>query len=92
VRRPTVRTSLTVINLTFATIFLAFALFSLSSVRAVNDETAAIAKNWLPSVSVVRNMQFELEKMRLAYANHIMSISDEGSLPRKVRLPDRGRN
>ncbi|MFA1625562.1 methyl-accepting chemotaxis protein [Rhizobium mongolense] len=76
-RRPTVRTSLSVINLTFASIFLAFALFSLSSVRAVNEDTTAIAKNWLPSVSVVRNMQLKLQEMKFAYANHIMSISDE---------------
>ncbi|PDS41176.1 methyl-accepting chemotaxis protein [Rhizobium anhuiense] len=76
-RRPTVRTSLIVINLMFASIFLAFALFSLSSVRAVNENTAAIAKNWLPSVSVVRNMQLQLQQLKFAYANHIMSISDE---------------
>jgi methyl-accepting chemotaxis protein len=76
-RRLTVRTSLIVINLMFASIFLAFALFSLSSVRAVNENTAAIAKNWLPSVSVVRNMQLQLQQLKFAYANHIMSISDE---------------
>ncbi|MBY5348962.1 methyl-accepting chemotaxis protein [Rhizobium leguminosarum] len=76
-RRPTVRTSLIVINLTFASIFLGFALFSLSSVRAVNEDTTAIARNWLPSVSVVRNIQLQLQKMKFAYANHIMSISDE---------------
>ncbi len=76
-RRPTVRTSLVVINLTFAFIFLGFALFSLGSVRQVNDDTTAIAKNWLPSVSVVRNMQLKLQELKFAYANHIMSISDE---------------
>ncbi|WP_017968338.1 HAMP domain-containing methyl-accepting chemotaxis protein [Rhizobium leguminosarum] len=76
-RRPTVRTSLIVINLTFASIFLGFAMFSLSSVRAVNEDTTAIARNWLPSVSVVRNIQLQLQKMKFAYANHIMSLSDE---------------
>ncbi|WP_087002100.1 HAMP domain-containing methyl-accepting chemotaxis protein [Rhizobium sullae] len=76
-RRPTVRTSLTSINLAFAIIFLAFALFALGSVRQVNQNTTDIAKNWLPSVSVVRMIQFELQKMKFAYANHIMSISDE---------------
>lgn len=76
-RRPTLRTSLIVINVTFAFIFLSFALFSLSSVRAVNEDTTSIAKNWLPSVSVVRNMQLKLQQMKFAYANHIMSISDE---------------
>jgi methyl-accepting chemotaxis protein len=76
-RRPTVRTSLVVINLTFALIFLGFALFSLGSVRQVNQDTTAIAKNWLPSVSVVRNMQLKLQELKFAYANHIMSISDQ---------------
>jgi len=76
-RRPTVRTSLVLINLTFAALFLLFALFSLVSVRQVNDDTAEIARNWLPSVSVVRSMQLELQKMKFAYADHIMSISDE---------------
>lgn len=76
-RRPALRTSLIVINLMFATIFFAFAVFSLTSVRHVNEDTTAIARNWLPSVSVVRNMQLELNKMKFAYANHIMSISDE---------------
>ncbi|MBY4630986.1 HAMP domain-containing methyl-accepting chemotaxis protein [Rhizobium croatiense] len=76
-RRPTVRTSLIVINLAFALIFLTFASFSLSSIRQVNQDTTAIAKNWLPSVFVVRNMQYQLQKMKFAYANHIMSISDE---------------
>ncbi len=76
-RRPTVRTSLVLINLTFAALFLLFALFSLVSVRQVNEDTAEIARNWLPSVSVVRSMQLELQKMKFAYADHIMSISDE---------------
>jgi len=76
-RRPTVRTSLVLINLTFAALFLLFALFSLVSVRQVNEDTAEIAQNWLPSVSVVRSMQLELQKMKFAYADHIMSISDE---------------
>ena len=76
-RRPTVRASLIVINLTFALIFLAFALFSLRSVQQVNGDTTEIAKNWLPSVSVVRNMQLKLQELKFAYANHIMSISDE---------------
>ncbi|MBB4277537.1 HAMP domain-containing methyl-accepting chemotaxis protein [Rhizobium mongolense] len=76
-RRPSVRTSLIIINLAFACVFLTFALFSLGSVRKVNEDTTAIAKNWLPSVSVVRNIQVELEEMKFAYANHIMSISDE---------------
>ncbi|ACI59069.1 methyl-accepting chemotaxis sensory transducer (plasmid) [Rhizobium leguminosarum bv. trifolii WSM2304] len=76
-RRPTVQTSLIVINLTFGFLFFAFALFSLGSVRQVNEDTGAIAKNWLPSVSVSRNMQYELQKLKFAYANHIMSISDE---------------
>ncbi|NEJ97334.1 HAMP domain-containing methyl-accepting chemotaxis protein [Rhizobium ruizarguesonis] len=76
-RRPTVRTSLIIINLAFAFIFLGFASFSLSGVREVNQDTTAIATNWLPSVSVVRNIQYQLQKMKFAYANHIMSISDE---------------
>ncbi|RUL99067.1 HAMP domain-containing methyl-accepting chemotaxis protein [Rhizobium chutanense] len=76
-RRPSVRISLIVINLAFAFIFLTFALFSLGSVRQINHDTSDIAKNWLPSVSVVRMMQLELQKMKFAYANHIMSISDE---------------
>ncbi|UIK03826.1 methyl-accepting chemotaxis protein [Neorhizobium galegae] len=76
-RRPQVKTTLILINVSFAAIFLLFAVFSLRSVQQVNEDTAAIAKNWLPSVSVTRNILFELERMKFAYANHIMSISDE---------------
>lgn len=76
-RRPQVRTSLILINVSFAAIFLLFAVFSIQSVQQVNENTAAIARNWLPSVSVTRNMLFELARMKFAYANHIMSISDE---------------
>lgn len=76
-RRPQVKTTLILINVSFAAIFLLFAVFSLRSVQQVNENTAEIAKNWLPSVSVTRNILFELERMKFAYANHIMSISDE---------------
>jgi methyl-accepting chemotaxis protein len=76
-RRPQVRTALIAINSLFLLIFLSFSLYSLKSTASVNYDTTQIASNWLPSVSVVRNMQLQLEKMRAAYANHIMSISDE---------------
>ncbi|WP_105383515.1 HAMP domain-containing methyl-accepting chemotaxis protein [Neorhizobium alkalisoli] len=76
-RKPKVKTSLVVINLMFGLIFLAFALFSLASMHKIHDDTTAIADKWLPSVSKVRTIRFELEQLKFAYANHIMSISDE---------------
>ncbi|MGR9077218.1 HAMP domain-containing methyl-accepting chemotaxis protein [Rhizobium leguminosarum] len=85
-RKPKVRTSLTIINVTFAFIFLSFGLFSLRSVQQVNQDTTAIAKNWLPSVSVARNIGFELERMKFAYANHIMSISDQAIAAAEAKI------
>jgi methyl-accepting chemotaxis protein len=76
-RRPRVQTSLIAVNLLFSLIFLSFSMYALNSMRAINHDTQQIAENWLPSVSVVRRTQFELEKMKSAYADHIMAISDE---------------
>ncbi|MGR9317481.1 HAMP domain-containing methyl-accepting chemotaxis protein [Rhizobium leguminosarum] len=85
-RKPKVRTSLTIINVTFAFIFLSFGLFSLRSVQQVNQDTTAIAKNWLPSVSVARNIGFQLERMKFAFANHIMSISDQAIAAAEAKI------
>ncbi len=76
-RKPKVKTSLIAINLMFGMIFLAFALFSLASMHKVHEDTTAFADKWLPSVSKVRIIRFEIEQLKFAYANHIMSINEE---------------
>ncbi len=76
-RKPKVKTSLVAINLMYGLIFLGFALFSLASMHKVHEDTTAIADKWLPSVSKVRTIRFELEQLKFAYANHIMSIDAE---------------
>ncbi len=88
-RRPQVKTSLIAIMLLFAVLFSGFAVFAIVSLRQINNETSQLAKNWLPSVSVVRNMGVVLGEARFAYANHIMSISDEAIAAAELQVTEK---
>jgi methyl-accepting chemotaxis protein len=65
------------IFLIIATTFVGFAAVTLSSISTLNGSTEQIAKNWLPSVVVVKNIKIALSDKRMAYAKHILSLTPE---------------
>ncbi len=87
-KRPSLKASLIGIILAFAASFMGFAALSLKSLGDVSGATAEIATNWLPSVSNVRNMHKALGDLKFAYANHIMSISDEAIAAAETQVTD----
>jgi len=52
--------------------------FALDKIAAVNGSTIEIATNWLPSVSTVRRLAYDLSQFRIAEARHILTTDDAG--------------
>jgi methyl-accepting chemotaxis protein len=52
--------------------------FALDKIAAVNGSTIEIATNWLPSVSTVRRLAYDLSQFRIAEARHILTTDEAG--------------
>jgi methyl-accepting chemotaxis protein len=47
--------------------------FALSKISAVNGSTVDIATNWMPSLSTVREIEYQAARFRISEARHVMS-------------------
>jgi methyl-accepting chemotaxis protein len=52
--------------------------FALDKIAAVNGSTVEIATNWMPSVSRVRRLAYDVAQFRIAEARHILTSDEAG--------------
>ncbi|MGV8936344.1 MAG: methyl-accepting chemotaxis protein [Allorhizobium sp.] len=75
--RPSIKTSLIAIFATIALISAAFAWLTFSSLSSINASSNDVARNWLPSVKTVKEIQAEIYALRIAYLTHVTSTTPE---------------
>lgn len=74
--RPKIKTALTAVLLLIGVVFLSFAGFTIHSMNTLNDNVAEMATDWLPGVSLAKEMNLALSSMRRDYLNHVMALDD----------------
>ncbi len=74
--RPKIKTALTAVLMLIGIVFLSFAGFAIQSMNTLNNSVAEMATNWLPGVSVAKEMNLALASMRRNYLNHVMALDD----------------
>ncbi|WP_159946969.1 methyl-accepting chemotaxis protein [Rhizobium sp. 18065] len=75
--RLSIKASLIAIFTLIALVSSVFAWLSVSALNTVNTSSENIARNWLPSVKTVKEIQAEVFRLRIAYLNHITSLTPE---------------
>ncbi|CAH0339786.1 methyl-accepting chemotaxis protein [Rhizobium sp. CECT 9324] len=75
--RLSIKASLIAIFTLIALVSSVFAWLSVSALNTVNTSSENIARNWLPSVKTVKEIQAEVFGLRIAYLNHITSLTAE---------------
>lgn len=58
-------------------IIIGLGIFSMIKLSAVNDRSTEIAKNWMPSIEHLGELQTEIMRYRTREAGHILSITPE---------------
>lgn len=74
--RPKIKTALTAVLMLIGVVFLSFAGFAIQSMNTLNKNVAEMATDWLPGVSVAKEMNLALSSMRRNYLNHVMALDD----------------
>ncbi len=74
--RPKIKTALTAVLVLIGVVFLSFAGFAIQSMNTLNNNVAEMATDWLPGVSVAKEMNLALSSMRRNYLNHVMALDD----------------
>ena len=75
--RPKIKTALPAVLLLIGVVFLSFAAFAITQLRAVNGTVTDIAGNWLPSVDASKEMTIALGDLRIGYRDHVLAKSDQ---------------
>lgn len=83
-----IRTGLTSLLVVLALAFCGNALVSLVGLNETNASTISLGKNMLPSVRTIGDLEAALTDKRLAYAQHILSLTPETIAKAEQRIND----
>jgi methyl-accepting chemotaxis protein len=76
-KRPSIKTSLVVIFATIAILTSAYSWLTLRSMALMDEAANQVGQNWLPSVKTVKEIEAEIFTLRIAYLNHVTSLTPE---------------
>jgi len=75
--RPKIKTALVIVLVSIGLIFAGFSAFALSRLSDINQNTADIAANWMPSLAFAKDADNAFTDLRVAWRNHVIASTTE---------------
>jgi len=75
--RPKIKTALVIVFTLIGLLFAGISTFTLTRLSAINQNTADIAANWMPSLGLAKDADNAFTDLRVAWRNHVIASTKD---------------